>query len=103
VEVYESVWVVSSVTVDAPPAIDTIDVKVTVEAAGQVVGDGDGELVLLLEVLNVDGLDVVELDVAEVDLVELDVVELDFVMLPVIEPDVAVAKQEQALEIRDGR
>jgi hypothetical protein len=67
------VWVESSVTVDAPPVIDTVVTEVTVETAEQVVGDGDRELVLLLEVLEVDEL------------------------------DVAVAKQEQALEIRDGR
>lgn len=67
------VWVESSVTVDAPPAIDTVVTEVTVETAVQIVGDGDRELVLLLEVLDVDKL------------------------------DVAVAKQEQALEIRDGR
>lgn len=80
---YESVWVVSSVTVDAPPATDTVVVEVTVEIAGQVVGDGDRVLVLLLEVL-----DIVELDIDECDVDELDV---------------AVAKQEQALEIRHGR
>jgi hypothetical protein len=67
------VWVKSLVTVDAPPEVDIVVTEVTVETAGQVVGDGDRELVLLLEVLNVDEL------------------------------DVAVAKQEQALKIRDRR